>query len=77
MNDNTKDPRENWPKLLVASVACLFLCFTDLDWFSLSGLNATFGQVVLLAAIACLLLYCGRHIGTIIAFDKSQLEAEL
>ena len=75
MND-TNDPRENWPKLLVASVACLFLCFTDL-WFSLSGLNATVGQVVLLAAIACLLLYCGRHIGTIIAFDKSQLEAEL
>ena len=76
MND-TKDPRENWPKLLVASVACLFLCFTDLDWFSLSGLTTTVGQVVLLAAIACLLLYCGRHIGTIIAFDKSQLEAEL
>ena len=76
MND-TKDPRENWPKLLVASVACLFLCFTDLDWFSLSGLTATVGQVVLLAAIAYLLLYCGRHIGTIIAFDKSQLEAEL
>ena len=77
MNDNTEDPRANWPKLLIASVACLFLCFADINWFALSGLTATVGQVMVLAAIACLLLYCGRHIGAIIAFDKSQLEAEL
>ncbi len=71
MTSDRNDPRENWPKLMFASILCLFLCFVDVAWFGLAGFDATAAQLILVSVIACLLLYCGRHIGAILAFNKS------
>ena len=71
MNSDTKDPRENWSKLFFASILCLFLCFADVEWLGLTGFDETAANLILLSAVACLLLYCGRHIGAMLAYNES------
>ena len=73
MNNDRKDPRENWPKLMLASILCLFLCFVDVAWFGLAGFDATVAQLILVSVIVYLLLYCGRHIGAILASKNQSL----